>query len=143
MVKKMNDNPKTKQLLKILIGTAWIDGTIQTEEREYLHQLAKDYGYDQDHDIKNLFSEAKPIKPDECYQWLEEYLGDNPTEEIYQELLKELSTLIYSDGLVELEEAKLLTRLQLLDPSMESSERKTVFNGLLKGIQKLYRKAIS
>ena len=139
----MNDNSNTKQLLKILIGTAWIDGTIQPEEREHLHQLAKDYGCDKDHDIKSLFSEAKPIKPEECYQWLEEYLGDNPTEEIYQELLKELSTLIYSDGLVELEEAKLLTRLQLLDPSMESSERKTIFNGLLKGIQKLYRKAIS
>jgi uncharacterized tellurite resistance protein B-like protein len=135
-------NQKTQKLLKILIGAAWIDGSIQQEEREYLHKMAKGQGYDEDLEIKALFSEAKPIKPEECYQWLEEYLGDNPTEADYQELLAELSSLIYSDGQVEMEEAKLLSRLQLLDPSLESAQTKTVFDKLLKGIQKLYQQAI-
>lgn len=135
-------NDKTQKLLKILMGAAWIDGSIQQEEREYLHKMAKAQGYDEDAEIKALFSEAKPIKPEECYQWLEEYLGNNPTEADYQELLAELSSLIYSDGQVEMEEAKLLSRLQLLDPSMESVQPTTVFNKLLKGIQKLYKQAI-
>jgi len=34
----------TKTLIKILIGTAWIDGKIQPEEREYLHRIAKEKG---------------------------------------------------------------------------------------------------
>jgi uncharacterized membrane protein YebE (DUF533 family) len=62
----------TKQLLKILVGAAWIDGTIQPEEREYLHQMAKDKGFAEDPEIKSLLSEIKPIKPQECYRWLED-----------------------------------------------------------------------
>jgi uncharacterized tellurite resistance protein B-like protein len=138
----MDNTNKTQNLLKILMGAAWIDGTIQQQEREYLHKMAKDHGCDDDPEIKMLFSEAKPIKPQECYEWLEAYLGDHPTEESYQELLAELSVLIYSDGLVETEEAKLLNRLQLLDPTIESAQPKTVFDKLLRGIQKIYKQAI-
>jgi len=134
---------KTQQLIKILMGTAWIDGTIQPEERAYLHNMAKQNNCADDPEIKLLFTEAKPIKAQECYQWLEDYLGENHTEESYQELLAELSSLIYSDGQVEIEEAKLLNRLQLLDPSGEISSSKTIFDQLLKGIQKLYQQAIN
>jgi len=137
----MNNN-KTQKLIKILMGAAWIDGTIQSEEREYLHQMAKTHACADDPEIKMLFSEAKAIKPEECYQWLEEYLGADPTEETYQELLTELSTLIYRDGQVEMEEAKLLNWLQLLDPTGENTPPENIFDKLLKGIQKLYKQAI-
>ena len=30
-----------KQILKILIGAAWIDGVVQPEERNYLRRIAK------------------------------------------------------------------------------------------------------
>lgn len=136
-------NNKTQKLIKILMGAAWIDGTIQTEERIYLHNMAKTHGCADDPEIKLLFTEAKPIKPEECYQWLEDYLGENHTEESYQELLSELSSLIYSDGQVELEEAKLLNRLQLLDPTSETTPPNNIFDKLLKGIQKIYQQAIN
>ncbi len=135
------DNKKTKQLLKILIGAAWIDGTIQPEERTYLHRMAREKDLGEDPEIKSLFAEAKPVKADQCYQWLEEYLGSRPSDEDYQALMEAISTLVYSDNIIDTQEAELLNRLQMLDPANESA--KSVFNQVLKAIQKLYRKAIS
>jgi uncharacterized tellurite resistance protein B-like protein len=137
----MNKNTKTKQLIKILIGAAWIDGVIQTEEREYLHRIATAYQVENDPELKPFLSELKPVQAQECYRWLTEYLGENHQEEDYQELIEALSGLIYSDGNVEVQEARLLTKLQELDPIYEQS--KSPLDKLLEKIQKLYRKTMS
>jgi uncharacterized membrane protein YebE (DUF533 family) len=129
-----------KQLLKILIGAAWIDGIIQPEERNYLRRMAVEHQLAEDPQIKPLLSELKPVQPAECHRWLEEYLGENPTQADYQELLEKISGLIYSDGDVDVREAKLIEKLQLLDPANEP--RKSVFDKVLKKIQKLYKQAI-
>ena len=136
----MTTSSKTKQLLKILIGAAWIDGTIQAEEREFLHKMATENGVAEDSEIKPLLTEIKQVKPPECYSWLKEYLGDNPKEEDYQQLFESLSALIYSDGEVDTEEAKLLNRLQLLEA--ENKTPKSGVDKFLKAVQKLYRKAV-
>ncbi|MDJ0658409.1 MAG: TerB family tellurite resistance protein [Crocosphaera sp.] len=136
----MNAQNKNQQLLKILIGAAWIDGIIQVEERDYLKRMAARHGLSEEGDLKDLLSELKPVQPNQCYQWLEEYLGDNPSTNDYQELLETLSALIYSDGDVQMQEAQLLTKLQLLDPAQDSP--KSAFDKILKTIQKLYKKAI-
>ena len=136
----MNVQNKNKQLLKILIGAAWIDGIIQVEEREYLKQMAARHGLSEEGDLKDLLSELKPVQPHQCYQWLEDYLGDNPTNDDYQELLETLSALIYSDGDVQMQEAQLLTKLQLLDPAQDYP--KSAFDKILTTIQKLYKKAV-
>jgi uncharacterized tellurite resistance protein B-like protein len=137
----MNKKTKTKQLIKILIGAAWIDGVIQTEEREYLHRIATAYQVENDPELKPFLSELKPVQAQECYRWLTEYLGENHQEEDYQELIEALSGLIYSDGNVEVQEARLLTKLQELDPIYEQS--KSPLDKLLEKIQKLYRKTMS
>ncbi|WP_013320298.1 TerB family tellurite resistance protein [Gloeothece verrucosa] len=143
MDSKQNLNqPRIKQLMKIVIGAAWIDGVIQPSEREYLHRMAEENALANDPEIQKYLSELKPIKPAECYVWLEEYLGENPTEEDYLKLLESLSGLIYSDGEVQTQEALLLDKLQLLDPANKESSNKT-FDKLLQVIQKLYRKAVS
>ena len=131
---------KMKQILKILIGAAWIDGVIQPEERKYLQRIATDYQLADDPEIKPLLSELKVVKPEECYQWLQDYLGENPTQEDYQELLEKTSGLIYSDGDVDIREVKLIEKLQLLDPANEP--KLSVFDKALKKIQKLYRQAV-
>ncbi|MEC4989349.1 MAG: TerB family tellurite resistance protein [Oscillatoria sp. PMC 1068.18] len=136
----MTKTTKTKQLLKILIGAAWIDGTIQAEERERLNKMAQDNHLADDPEIKALLSEIKQVKPAECYNWLEDYLGENPSKEDYQDLMEAISALIYSDNEVATEESKLLTRLQSLDP--ENEPPKSAFDKAIKKIQKLYRKAI-
>jgi len=133
-------NRKMKEILKILIGAAWIDGVIQPEERKYLRRVAEDFNLGDDPEIKPLLSELKPIQPVECYQWLEDYLGENHSFEDYLELLEKISGLIYSDGYVDIRETKLIEKIQNLDPNQESS--KSIFDKLLRKIQKLYRAAV-
>jgi uncharacterized tellurite resistance protein B-like protein len=133
-------NTSVKQLVKILIGAAWIDGKIQPEERDYLQRVAKEKGLADDPEIQPLLYELRAVLPDECYSWVKEYLGDRPSSEDYQRLIETLSALIYSDGEVATEEAKLLTRLQLLDP--DNTSQKSGDNNILKAIQKLYRRWI-
>lgn len=143
MDSKLNlDQHRIKLLIKILIGAAWLDGVIQPTEREYLHRMTTENAIADDHDIQQYLSGLKPIKPSECYGWLEEYLGTNPTEDDYLGLLESLSGLIYSDGEVQTQEAMLLDKLQLLEPAIKESS-KTAFDKLLHIIQKLYRKAVS
>jgi uncharacterized tellurite resistance protein B-like protein len=129
-----------KQLVKILIGAAWIDGKIQPEEREYLQKVAKEAGIADAPEIQPLLYELRAVSAEECYGWVQEYLGDRPSSDDYQRLIEAISALIYSDGDVATEEAKLLTRLQLLDPA--STSPKSRHNSVLKAIQKLYRQWI-
>lgn len=136
----MVPNSSVKQLVKILIGAAWIDGKVQPEERQYLQRVAKENGIAQDPEIQPLLHEIVPVQPAECYNWVREYLGDRPTSEDYQRLIEAISALIYSDGEVATEEAKLLTRLQLLDPATGSHN--SSHSAVLKAIQKLYHRWI-
>ncbi len=135
MLNKEND---VKQLVKILIGVAWLDGKIQPEERTYLNQIAQEKGVAQEPEIYPLLNELREVKPTECYQWLRDYLGNTPSLVDYQNLLEAISGLIYSDSDVDTEEAKLLTKLQSLDP--ENNAPQPAHNAVMKQIQKLYRR---
>jgi hypothetical protein len=132
----MQSNTNVKNLVKILIGAAWIDGKIQQEEREYLHRVAKETGLASDPDIRPLLYEFRSVSSDECYQWVEEYLGSNPSTSDYQNLIEAISALIYKDGMVANEEAKLLMKLQELDPASEASQPAP--RSVLRAIQTLY-----
>ena len=69
--------------------------------------------------------------------WLENYLGAQPTEQDYQNLLSAISALVYSDGYIDTEEAKLLTQIQNLD--LNQSSPNSPFEQVLKAIQRFYR----
>lgn len=108
----MSTQSDTKTLLRILIGTAWIDGEIQPEERKHLNRVVAEAGLAEDADIRPLLNGLVEIKPQQCYEWVEAYLGEQATLEDCRRLMESISALIYSDGVVDLEEAKLLNRLQ-------------------------------
>lgn len=137
----MTQPPKTQQLLKILFGAAWIDGIIQPEERAYLHKKAQELGLEADPEIHTLLTELKSVQPTECYQWLQAYLGANPKEKDYQDLVEAISGLIYSDSDIQTQEAQLIAKLQELDPAL--TPHHTILDKVLNHIQKLYRTAIS
>lgn len=128
---------KTKALLKILIGAAWIDGEIQAEEREMLRKMATEQKLADDPEIRPLLYELVQVQPDQCYHWIEAYLGSHPSHEDCQSLLEAISALVYSDGSIEVEEARLLNRIQEID--LQSSQGEFSASGVLKSIQKLYR----
>jgi hypothetical protein len=67
-----------------------------------------------------------------------EYLGDRPSLEQCQDLIESISGLIYSDGEVATEEAKLLTIIQ--DLARKPDHNQTIYTSLLRKIQKLYRR---
>ena len=127
-----------KDLVKILIGAAWLDGRIQPEERQYLQQLAKTTGLAADPEIQPWLYEFRSVQPTECYEWVKEYLGDRPTTEDYQNLVEAISGLIYRDGEVAIEEAKLLTKLESLNPANGTPQ--PCYSSVLKKIQKLYQR---
>lgn len=127
-----------KTLVKILIGAAWIDGKIQPEERQYLREIAQAKGLATDPEIKPWLYELVPVQPKVCYEWVEEYLGDRPSQEDCENLIEAISGLIYSDGEVAVEEARLLTKIQELTKLNQSTL--PVHTALLKQIQQLYRR---
>ncbi len=134
----MVNHSHVKNLVKILIGAAWIDGRIQPEERQYLREIAQAKGLANDPEIKPWLYELVPVKPNQCYEWVKDYLGDRPSLEDYENLIEAISGLIYSDGEVAIEEARLLTTLEELSKSHESIQPGHLT--LLKQIQKLYRR---
>ena len=132
---------KMKQILKILIAAAWIDGVIQPEERAYLRRVAQDFQLADDPEIWPLLSELKPVAPAECYQWLEEYFSENHSTEEYYQLLEKISALVYSDGYVDRREAKLIEAIQSCDPANPDCKN-SVWDRMLRKIRKVYRSAI-
>ncbi|MFM2429699.1 MAG: hypothetical protein RLZZ511_912 [Cyanobacteriota bacterium] len=108
-------NHSVQNLLKILIGAAWIDGKVQHQEQRYLTQLAKAKGIADDPEIYPLLHGLRKVSTAECYQSIQDYLGDQPTSEDCQELIEAISGLIYSDSEVGIEEAKLLTKIQEIE----------------------------
>jgi len=134
----MVTHSNVKNLVKILIGAAWLDGRIQPEERQYLREIAQAKGLASDPEIKPWLYELVPVQPKECYEWVREYLGDRPSLEDCENLIEAISGLIYSDGDVAIEEARLLTELQ--DITKPNASAQPAHTQLLKQIQKLYRR---
>ncbi|WP_414583403.1 TerB family tellurite resistance protein [Scytonema sp. PCC 10023] len=134
----MVNNSSVTNLVKILIGAAWIDGRIQPEEREYLRKIAQEKGVATNPEIQPLLHELVAVQPEQFDEWVKEYLGDRPSAADYQNLIEAISGLIYSDGEVATEEARLLTKLQQLSDKNDSTQPGS--NAILKQIQKLYRR---
>ncbi|HCF27125.1 MAG TPA: Tellurite resistance protein TerB, partial [Cyanobacteria bacterium UBA11049] len=62
----MANNANVKNLVKILIGAAWLDGKVQPEERQYLDRIAQEKNLADDPDIRPLLYELKTVQPTEC-----------------------------------------------------------------------------
>ncbi len=132
MVDQMNTKSQSRLLMKILIGVAWLDGAIQPEERQYLAKVAQTHQLDLDPEIESLLAGRISLTAADCEQWIQEYLGDRS---IYDddELIEAISGLIYSDGDVAIDEAKLLANIQSQPSSVPP---------LVSKIQQLYKKAL-
>ena len=128
---------RDRDLFKILVAVAWIDGEIQPEERKFLEKIAAEQNIDLSSEIEELLATPQVTSTEQCDRLLREYLGSNPTPEDYQNLLSAVSSLIYSDSDIATEEASLLTQLQNLDP--QNNEPNSKINKLIARIQKIYQ----
>lgn len=114
------------QLLKILIGIAWIDGELEPEEQEFLQRMATEKGFADNPEIQALLLRDQPVPPEECYRWLQEYLENNRSDQDFQELYAAIHSLMYSDGELDREEKALLAELATTDVSNAASRRLTL-----------------
>jgi uncharacterized tellurite resistance protein B-like protein len=126
------------QLLKILIGAAWLDGKVQPEEQDRLHQIARQKGLLDNPELHPWLNGQQSVSVEECHRWIDEYLGPHPVLEKVQELLEEISGLIYSDGDVDNTEAQLLMELQQKENTISSGSH--LNSTIARAIQNLYRR---
>jgi uncharacterized tellurite resistance protein B-like protein len=134
----MSGQTNLKQLIKILVGVAWLDGKVQPEESKYLQRIAKEKDLADDPELKPWLYELRSASSAECYRWIEDYLGTHPSSEACYQLVEAICGLIYSDGEMAAEEAKLVNQLLQIDPA--KSEGKHFHQAVMKAIQNLYRR---
>lgn len=137
----MLEKPMAIKLIQILVAAAWLDGTVQPEEQQYLQKIAQTAGIADDETLKPLLYDLQPVSAQDCYTWIDEYLGENPSSEACQQLLEDLSGLIYSDGDVAAEEAKLLTQIQAINS--QKTESQPVHESITQSIQQLYQRWVN
>jgi hypothetical protein len=134
----MSKSAHPKQLFKILVGAAWLDGKLQPEEQAYLQRIVQQKGLQDDAELQLWINGMKSISSDDCFRWVEEYLGTSPVPEHCQQLLEEISGLIYSDSEVDSKEAELL--MQFHEPEPANQTDSALYASVMSAVQKLYRK---
>lgn len=129
------------KLLKILIGVAWIDGQVQDTERAHILQIAQQQGLADDPAINDLLNNMGDVgvQLSDCQRWMQDYLGSTPSAENYQQLLADLSSIVYSDNDVATAEAQLLTNFQQLDPQLQPANL-SVSQTILAKLRTVYQK---
>jgi hypothetical protein len=136
MVNHMDLKSQPRLLMKILIGVAWLDGVVQPAERQYLAKVAQHHQLDLDSEIESLLAGRISLAAADCEHWIQEYLGDRSIHDD-DGLIEAISGLIYSDGDVAVDEAKLLVNIQSAPSLTQPNQQPLVIK-----IQQLYKNAL-
>ncbi len=130
-----------QQLLKILIGVAWLDGQVQDAEREHLIGIANSQGLANDPEISVLIANLgqTAIPAAQCYQWVQDYLKNQPNDADYEHLLEALGGIIYSDNDVAIDEAYLLNSLPQKNTEQPVVTRLSTARSLLSRLDDAYQ----
>ncbi len=130
-----------QQLLKILIGVAWLDGQVQDAEREHLIGIANSQNLANDPEISVLINDLgqTAIPAAQCYQWVQDYLKSQPDDADYEQLLEALGGIIYSDNDVAIDEARLLNSLPLQSSQPPVVNRLSTARSLLARLDDAYQ----
>jgi hypothetical protein len=113
----MDAVPHHHLMLKILIGSAWVDRHLVPEEVVYLNQVLSRYNQAHDPELQALLSHPVPLYQTE--RWLVDYLKDNPDSERLK-LLAAIGNLLISDDKVSEIEHDLLDELHTFMGSIPS-----------------------
>lgn len=92
-------------LLKIVAGSAWVDGHLEVEEVKYLEHLLERYDLANDSELRPLLEGPIPLQQTEA--WMVDYLRD-ATEDERMQLLGAIGNLLIADDQVSPEEHELL-----------------------------------
>lgn len=108
----MAGDPQARDLLalKVVLGAAWADGTLQPEELAPIHQIVDELGLASHPDVHLLLE--TPVPALTYRRYLQEYLEAHPALEQRQHLLELLQRVIYADNEVSIEEGYILSELR-------------------------------
>jgi hypothetical protein len=81
-------------MLKILIGSAWVDRHLEPEEVAYLNKVLSRFHLEHNAELQGLLS--TPVEPTQTEQWLVSYLRDSPDAERLK-LLAAIGNLLIAD----------------------------------------------
>lgn len=109
-------------MLKILIGSAWIDQHLVPEEVTYLQKVLARFHLERDAELQHLLQ--TPIEPIQTEQWLIAYLKDSPETERLK-LLAAIGNLLISDEVVSTVEHDLLDEFHTLMASIPAPPEPT------------------
>jgi uncharacterized tellurite resistance protein B-like protein len=84
-------------MLKIVIGSAWVDGHLEPSEVDYLQTLLERYQLTHDAQLLALLEE--PVSVRQTESWMVEYLA-NTTQQERQRLLSAIGKLVIADDTV-------------------------------------------
>jgi hypothetical protein len=93
----MEPQDRHKLMLKIVIGSAWVDGHLEPPETRYLQTLLERYHLTRDSELLALLE--KPVSLRQTERWMVEYLADT-TDEERQRLLAAIGKLVIADDSV-------------------------------------------
>lgn len=107
----MNQQNQHKLMLKIIIGSAWVDNHLEPAEIKYLQTLLERYHLTNAPELSALLEEPVPLRQTES--WMVEYLA-GATETERQRLLVAIGKLVIADDTVLPPEHNLLDDYYLL-----------------------------
>lgn len=134
----MEPQNQHKLMLKIIIGSAWVDGHLEPAEVQYLQTLLDRYQLTHASDLLALLEEPVPLSQTEL--WMVEYLADTTETEIErQRLLGAIGKVVIADDTVLPQEYALLDDYYALMAEIPARPEETPT--LVETVGKFVRKA--
>ncbi len=134
-----------KLMLKILIGSAWIDSQLEPQEITYIEKVLARLDLARDGELQELVKTA--VSPEQTQRWLVAYLKDSPDSERLK-LLAAIGNLLISDEVVSSVEHDLLDEFHHLmttipDPAEPmTSPLSEVGPKILKRVGQFFRRVV-
>lgn len=133
----MNPQRQHRLMLKIIIGSAWVDGHLESAEVQYLQTLLDRYQLTHASDLLTLL--AEPVSLRQTERWMVEYLADTTPNE-RQRLLAAIGKLVIADDTVLPQEHTLLDDYYTLMAEIPAHPEKTPT--LVETVGKFVRKVV-
>jgi hypothetical protein len=113
----MDSAQHTYLMLKILIGSAWVDRHLEPEEVAYLKKVLSRFHLEHNAELQALLT--IPVEPTQTEQWLVSYLRESPDSERLK-LLAAIGNLLIADDEVSDVEHDLLDEFHTLMANIPS-----------------------
>lgn len=105
----MDPSDRKLLLLKIVIGSAWVDGYLENRELTYLKQVLERHHLQDNYELQAMLKQSVPVHATES--WIIDYLA-RATQEQREQLAVMVRDVIAADGVIDEAEQSFLNEYQ-------------------------------